>query len=606
MPLLYLRHDGYGSILIARLVLLCLAARVFASCQTPGPAFPPLRLTNSSPSLKELTTKLNDVISGALDGEDTYWSESTTSFAIQLTSADETLWSSYFTAKILGEYKDSEPTLVTGDTAFRAASITKTFTVYALLLEKRINLEDAITKYLPALKDGHMKDKWAVDFDQITIRSLASQLSGIARETGQSDLALDRHEMPEEPVKNGFPPIRADDEHLGPCQKTESDRPCTASDVIGRARNRSMVFYPNYRSTYSNVAYSLLGLALENVTGQAFPDIIASSILEPLGMHSTSFSKPKDAEGVIPYGFNNWRTDLGADNPTGGIYCTANDFSKYLRSILSSLLLPRAVTNAWLKPHSWGMSGVMSATGMPWEILRSTKLTKDGRGVDVITKAGGLWGYSSLIVLMPEFGLGMTILVAGDHRALGELTARLTGTIVSAFEEFARTETRRAFAGSYAAISARDSLPSMNSSLVLAVDDVGPGIRIAAWISRDVDFLKVYGHLKGMPDDKDAWEARLIPSNLEHDYGTVREEIWRATATLKPNAARKSSVWDDFCLTDVDFLTYGGFSIEEFRFIRGRNGEVESVVLNGLRITLFKEERSSQNSGPQEIMMIQE
>ena len=76
-----------------------------------------------------------------------------------------------------------------------------------------------------------------------------------------------------------------------------------------------MVFYPNYRSTYSNVAFSLLGLALENVTGQAFPDIIASSILAPLGMHNTRFSKPKDSDGIIPYGFNDWRSDLGANNP---------------------------------------------------------------------------------------------------------------------------------------------------------------------------------------------------------------------------------------------------------------------------------------------------
>ena len=248
----------------------------------------------------------------------------------------------------------------------------------------------------------------------------------------------------------------------------------------------------------------------------------------------------------------------------------------------------------------------MSATGMPWEMLRSTKLTKDGRGVDVITKAGGLWGYSSLIVLMPEFGLGLTILVAGDHRALGELRVRLTSTIVPTIEDFARMETQRAFAGSYAAISTEDGVLSMNSALLLVVDDVGPGIRIAAWVSRDVDFLKVYGHLNGMPDNKDAWEARLIPSNLEHEDGFVREEIWRATAIRKPNADRKSSVWDDFCSTDVDSFSYGGFSIEEFRFVRGRNGDVESVVLNGLRITLFKEELSQNNERGKQVTMIRE
>ena len=168
---------------IVWLVLARFLATVHAGCHIPGPAFPTPRLARNSSSLSTITTKLDTIIKNILHGEDAHWSEDTTSFAIQLTSADETLWSEYFTAKILGDYKDSGPTPVTGDTVFRAASITKTFTIYALLLEKRINLEDPITKYLPALRDGSERDAWAVDFDEITIRSLASQLSGIARES---------------------------------------------------------------------------------------------------------------------------------------------------------------------------------------------------------------------------------------------------------------------------------------------------------------------------------------------------------------------------------------------------------------------------------------
>ena len=237
----------------------------------------------------------------------------------------------------------------------------------------------------------------------------------------------------------------------------------------------------------------------------------------------------------------------------------------------------------------------MSATGMPWEILRSTRLTKDGRGVDVITKAGGLWGYTSTIALIPEFGLGLTMLVAGDPRALAVLRENLIATIVPAIEDFARIESRRAFAGSYEALPNEDSDQPANSSLVLEVDDVGPRIRIAAWSSRSVDFLKVYGRLNGMPEDAEAWEARLIPSNVEHDDGNEREEIWRATVILKSRVDRKPKVWDDFGITDVDSFWYGGFSIEEFRFVRNAQGDVERVVLNGLRTILFKNTVFAQN-----------
>jgi CubicO group peptidase (beta-lactamase class C family) len=75
------------------------------------------------------------------------------------------------------------------------------------------------------------------------------------------------------------------------------------------------VFEVNDRSTYSNVAFSLLGLALERTTGKPYSEIISSSILEPLGMNHTTTRKPKDSDGIIPWGPNDWRRDLDSDTP---------------------------------------------------------------------------------------------------------------------------------------------------------------------------------------------------------------------------------------------------------------------------------------------------
>ncbi|MCJ1478953.1 hypothetical protein MMC13_007637 [Lambiella insularis] len=563
-------------------------------CYTPGPAFPvPFLLANNS-LLGSLQTELDAVIAESLVSQ--LWNTSTTSFAVQLTSGDETLWSSYFTAPILGKYKDSEPRPVTGDTAFRAASISKSFTVYALLLEQGINLEDPITKYLPALNEGR-EDGWGPTFDQITIRSLASQLSGIARETGQMDLAVDSNTL-HDPERHGFPPIRTDDTYLAPCGKTLDDKPCDAKDIVNVARKRASVFEANARSTYSNVAFSLLGLALENVTGKAYLDVISSSILEPLKMRDTSFIKPKDSSGIIPYGVNHWTVDLGANRPSGGIYSTANDFSKYLRSILTSSLLPKAVINAWMKPHSWAFSGVNSAFGMPWEILRSTKLSSDGRAIDVITKDGALLGYFSTIALIPEFGLGITILVAGDSTAHKELKERMVAAVVPAIERVARSYTKADFSGVY--VGREDMESSSKSSLALEVDEIGPGMRITSWISNGTDFLEVYGRLKGAPENCTAWEARLLPIGLQHNDSTrgVYWETWRAVAVPKKSDQSKNKIFDDLCITDVDSVMYGGWSVEEFWFMRSMNdghGVFPIIVLPGLRQVLYKGEKSFDN-----------
>ena len=126
----------------------------------------------------QLDSLINNILTGkdAPDG----WNAKNTSFAIHLTSSKETLWQSYHTAPVLGNYTDSEPTPVTGDTVFRIASCSKVFTVYALLIEAEIQLDDPITNYLPELADGG-GEMMPVKWDEITIRSLASQLSGIGR-----------------------------------------------------------------------------------------------------------------------------------------------------------------------------------------------------------------------------------------------------------------------------------------------------------------------------------------------------------------------------------------------------------------------------------------
>jgi hypothetical protein len=87
---------------------------------------------------------------------------------------------------------------------------------------------------------------------------------------------------------------------------------------------------------------------------------------------------------------------------------------------------------------------------MPWEILRSTKLTPDGRAVDIITKGGLLEGYYSSILMIPEFGIGVTILVAGDYPALVDLREKIIATLIPAVEKLVRDEIRKQYAVTWA------------------------------------------------------------------------------------------------------------------------------------------------------------
>ena len=153
------------------------------ACYAPGPAFPKFNLTAKQFEDFGINHILDRVVAQVLSDDFTRdkWDPKTTSFAIQITSGNETTWESYHTASILGGNNDAKSSQFSGDTAFRIASITKSFTVYTALRESNIELDDPITKHIPELLKNPPWDYKPFNWNEITIRSLSSQLSGISR-----------------------------------------------------------------------------------------------------------------------------------------------------------------------------------------------------------------------------------------------------------------------------------------------------------------------------------------------------------------------------------------------------------------------------------------
>lgn len=75
------------------------------------------------------------------------------------------------------------------------------------------------------------------------------------------------------------------------------------------------MFAPNTKATYSNVAFILLGIVLETITGESYEDLVSSLLFQPLGMQSSTLKKPRDSDGIIPNKKNDWGADLGAYDP---------------------------------------------------------------------------------------------------------------------------------------------------------------------------------------------------------------------------------------------------------------------------------------------------
>lgn len=63
------------------------------------------------------------------------------------------------------------------------------------------------------------------------------------------------------------------------------------------------------------MAFVLLGLALEALTGLDYDQIVDQKIFQPTGMGNSTLSKPLDSKGVIPNITNDWDADIGTYGP---------------------------------------------------------------------------------------------------------------------------------------------------------------------------------------------------------------------------------------------------------------------------------------------------
>lgn len=152
------------------------------------------------------------------------------------------------------------------DARFRAGSVLKPFVavvVLQLVEEGRLALDQPITEILAAL----VTDRFA-DANRITVRMLLNHTSGLPEwSTEQVDM---------ETAAN---PLRI----------------LTTDYVLDIAAGLPPTFQPGQGFAYSNTNYNLLGLIIEEVTGEPWRAAVRERVVDRLGLENTFLPEPGDA-----------------------------------------------------------------------------------------------------------------------------------------------------------------------------------------------------------------------------------------------------------------------------------------------------------------------
>ena len=212
---------------------------------------------------------------------------------------------------------------ITPESTFRLGSVSKQFTTMAIMvLQERgkLDYDDPIAKYLPEQKV----------YPGITIRHLLTHTSGLP----------DYYDLVE-----------------------ETDQLLTNAEASQfLAQMGKVEFAPGERYQYSNSAYELLALIVEEASGQRFADFMQESVFAPAGMTGSlifDHTQPSMARRVLGYdktsnGYTlNDAHYLNGIVGSGGTYATLNDFyhwdqALYGEDVVSGETLKRAFTRATL------------------------------------------------------------------------------------------------------------------------------------------------------------------------------------------------------------------------------------------------------------------
>jgi CubicO group peptidase (beta-lactamase class C family) len=185
-------------------------------------------------------------------------------------------------------------TEATPDTQYRIGSITKTFTAAAIMQLRdagKLDLEDTLDRHVEGA--AHRP----------SIRRLLSHASGLQRETQNDSWLTLRFAEPDE--------------------------------LLETLEQAELVLPSGARFHYSNLAYALLGIVVERVSGMRYMEYVRERLFEPVGLTRMSFQpEPPAAKGYLaqPYADGVWDTigvDTGAWASAGQLWGTVGDICRW-------------------------------------------------------------------------------------------------------------------------------------------------------------------------------------------------------------------------------------------------------------------------------------
>jgi len=296
----------------------------------------------------------------------------------------------------------------TPETVYRVGSISKLFTATAVMQlaeQGIIDIDKPLQSYLPEFS---IKSRFT-DTGPITPRSIMTHHSGLP-----SELLKGMWNKSPEPFEN----------------------------EVKLLRDEYAAYPPNYVYSYSNVGVTILGHALEKVSGHDFSTHLTISLLQPLGMAHSKFDPAPDHSLLAAKAY---RKGAEADElplrvvPAGGLNSTVLDLSRFMKMVFAGgrvgerQIIKTETLAEMLHPQNADVPLDLDLRiGLGWFLgsLSGIDVKKTG---PVAQHDGGTLYHRSQMIVLPEQKLGVVVL--SNSATAGEVVCNVaTEALKLAFE----------------------------------------------------------------------------------------------------------------------------------------------------------------------------
>ena len=281
-------------------------------------------------------------------------------------------------------YETKQP--VTSDHLFRAGSVSKSFVALGLMKlvqQGKLSLDDKVHELVQGVE---ITNPWRKT-DPVRVKHLLEHTAGF------------------------------DDMHFNEMYNTSDDPNMPMKEALSvNPQSRVVRWKPGTRYSYSNPGYAVAGYIIEKVTGQRYEDYLEDEVLEPLGMHRSSFAYTDSVKQKLVTGYQGSYDTVEYRHiylrPSGALHTSPKEMANFVRmllndgslerrSIISDSLLARMETSATTLAAKHGFQ-----SGYGLGIRHS-----ETQGYPYYGHGGGIAGFISQYMYFPKYELGYALFV---------------------------------------------------------------------------------------------------------------------------------------------------------------------------------------------------